>query len=591
MTRVRALPEKAKRPKGQSNGSLQVNTMRWRFRPKQQKGPTHTDPTPNGYLAVQSVAELLQPEHRRHLLQRIWQHTALSQSLFEQIYLGPIHRYAELVQRLPASETHHHAYPGGMLDHGLELVACSLKLRQSYLLPSGAAPEDQASQADAWSAGIAYGALLHDLGKIAVDLEVEYPDGQRWQPWHGPLLHAYRFRYRKHRDYQLHEAATGLLYRQVLANDSLDWLSTFPELWASLLYALAGQYERAGTLGALITQADRISTAQNIGANPQKALQAPAHTLQHHLLSGLRHLLLHELKLNQPGASGWLTQDTLWLVSKTVTDKLRAWLLAQSVDGIPSSNSAVFDELQSHGLVQTTPEGKAIWTATIEDGDWRQSLTLLKMQPSLIWPQDKRPGTFSGQVVVGTAANNQAQQPMPITNEPARPEEPTDVMEALLTLLPPEYGATPDASPAERAPPPHQPCADPGQAFLDWLKTRIADSTLLVNDSQAMVHIVAGLAFLVTPGIFQRYCGEASQTGVQKSAGKAEMWREIQRRFEALHLHRKQIDGLNIWECEVQGPRRKGRVLKGYLLDPEPLFHIAPMDNPFLYLMTNEALR
>src|SRR5690606_15184204 len=129
-------------------------------------------------------------------------------------------------------------------------------------------------------------------------------------------LHAYRFHYRKERDYQLHDAATGLLYRQVLANDSLDWLSTFPELWASLLYALAGQYERAGTLGMLVTQADRISTAQNIGANPQKALQAAPQSLQHHLISGLRHLLRHELKLNQPGAAGWLTQEALWLVSK-----------------------------------------------------------------------------------------------------------------------------------------------------------------------------------------------------------------------------------------------------------------------------------
>ena len=61
-----------------------------------------------------------------------------------------------------------------MLDHGLELVACSLKLRQSYLLPNGAVPEGQATLADAWSATIAYGALLHDIGKIAVGF------GLRW---------------------------------------------------------------------------------------------------------------------------------------------------------------------------------------------------------------------------------------------------------------------------------------------------------------------------------------------------------------------------------------------------------------------------
>ena len=33
-------------------------------------------------------------------------------------------------------------------------------------------------------------------------------------------------------------------------------------------------------------------------------------------------------------ADGWLTQDALWLVSKTVADKLRAHLLSQGVDGM-----------------------------------------------------------------------------------------------------------------------------------------------------------------------------------------------------------------------------------------------------------------
>lgn len=57
-----------------------------------------------------------------------------------------------------------------------------------------------------------YGALLHDIGKIAVDLLVERQDGRRWHPWQGPLDQPYRFRYIKGRDYHLHGAAAGLLY-------------------------------------------------------------------------------------------------------------------------------------------------------------------------------------------------------------------------------------------------------------------------------------------------------------------------------------------------------------------------------------------
>ncbi len=246
-----------------------------------------------------------------------------------------------------------------MLDHGLEIVAYALKLRQSHLLPAGATPEAQAAQAEAWTAGTAYAALLHDIGKIAVDLHVEYADGTVWHPWHGPLRRPYRFRYRREREYRLHSAATGLLYARLLDPGIFDWLADYPDLWAALLYVLAGQYEHAGMLGELVVQADQASVAQELGGDPSKALAAPRHALQRKLLDGLRYLLKEEFKLNQPQASdGWLTQDALWLVSKTVSDKLRAHLLSQGIDGIPASNTAVFNVLQDHGIALATPDGK-----------------------------------------------------------------------------------------------------------------------------------------------------------------------------------------------------------------------------------------
>lgn len=312
-----------------------------------------------GLMRPEPAASLLATPRRQKLLEHIWQRTSLSRRQFATLYLAPLERYAELVQQFPASEAHHHAYPGGMLDHGLEIVAYALKLRQSHLLPAGATPEAQAAQAEAWTAGTAYAALLHDIGKIAVDLHVEYADGTVWHPWHGPLRRPYRFRYRREREYRLHSAATGLLYARLLDPGIFDWLADYPDLWAALLYVLAGQYEHAGMLGELVVQADQASVAQELGGDPSKALAAPRHALQRKLLDGLRYLLKEEFKLNQPQASdGWLTQDALWLVSKTVSDKLRAHLLSQGIDGIPASNTAVFNVLQDHGIALATPDGK-----------------------------------------------------------------------------------------------------------------------------------------------------------------------------------------------------------------------------------------
>ncbi|HDS1705677.1 MobH family relaxase [Pseudomonas putida] len=560
--------------------------------------PAELTPTPiaEGFLLPQSAESLLDVDHRKRLLERIWQYTALSEAQFDRLYLDPIRRYASFVQQLPASESHHHAYPGGMLDHGLELVACSLKLRQSYLLPSGAAPEDQAAQADAWSAAIAYGALLHDIGKIAVDLQVEYLNGEPWHPWHGPLNHPYRFRYHPSRDYKLHGAAAGLLYTQILSPTLLDWLSDYPELWGQLLFLLADHYEHAGTLGELVLQADRVSTAQNIGGNPAKALQAPKHSLQHHLLTGLRYLIKNEFKLNQPGAAGWLTEDHLWLVSKTTTDKLRAHLLAQAVDGIPTSNIALFDELQSHGLVEATPESKAVWNATVTDADWQHRFTFLRLKPSLIWGDEPRPECFAGTVEPMMGHPLQTSEASESTLErpqaPAEEQLPTsmplnqdfDYLDDLMDMLqePAEFETGSNMGSLKAAASQSQDAV--GLAFLEWLRDGIHTHRLVINDSKAKVHTVDGTFFLVTPGIFQRYASEHPELAAEDP--ESEAWRVLQRQFQKLDLHLKKPNGQNVWTCAVQG-RRKSSLLNGYLLrSHQTLSRDPPKDNPFLSLQS-----
>lgn len=369
--------------------------------------PASGPPSSQGFTRPEAGSELLATPRRKKLLENIWQRTSLSREQFASLYRDPLTRYADLVQLLPASENHHHAYPGGLLDHGLEIVAYALKIRQNYLLPIGAPPESQAAQAEPWSAAVAYGALLHDLGKIAVDVEVVRKDGTTWHPWHGPLDQPYRFRYVKGRSYKLHGAASALVYTQVLPRQVLDWLSAFNELWASLIYVLAGQYEHAGVLGEIIVQADQASVAQELGANPQRAMEAPRNTIQRQLADGLRLLVTERCKLNQPDgpSDGWLTQDALWLVSKPASDAWRALMLTQGTEGVPTSNASFFNLIQDQALIQVNAQGKAIWKATVDNGmGWSQAFTLLKIAPSLIWPDPAdRPPSFLGTVTVEPA--------------------------------------------------------------------------------------------------------------------------------------------------------------------------------------------
>lgn len=596
-------------------------------------------PSKQGFTQPSAGQDLLALPRRQKLIENIWQRTSLSREQFALLYRDPLRRYADLVQQLPASENHHHAYPGGLLDHGLEIVAYALKIRQNYLLPIGAPPESQAAQAEAWSAAVAYGALLHDLGKIAVDIEVVLEDGKPWHPWHGRIEKPYRFRYVKGRDYQLHGAASALVYFQVLSPHVLDWLSGYRELWSSLIFVLAGQYQHAGVLGEMIVQADQASVAQELGANPQRAMEAPKNTIQRQLADGLRTLVTEKFKLNQPDgpSDGWLTQDALWLVSKPASDQLRALMLSQGVEGIPTSNAPFFNLIQDQAIIQVNAQDKAIWKATIDTGHgWKNTFTLLKVSPALIWPDPAdRPAPFTGTFTLEQPEDTELDQQRPtplsdiatpsfpipqsvmhVTSSQEVPSSETlpppafqtglDPMDETLALADELFG---EAAPSSEIPTSQllpdvtrnsftdciaehsaeetisaEDATDLGQAFIAWARQGVLSHTLVINDAKALIHTVDGTAFLVSPGLFKRYALEHPHLQRETKARGIETWQLVQRGFEKLKTNRKTPDNLNIWTCEVIGPR-KSKLLKGYLLkDPGAIFTHPPFDNISLRL-------
>ena len=72
------------------------------------------------FVGLERPSLLLQPAHRQQVLHQVAAITALPPEHYRSLVLAVIERYAGFVQRLPASEAHHHAGLGGMLDHGLE---------------------------------------------------------------------------------------------------------------------------------------------------------------------------------------------------------------------------------------------------------------------------------------------------------------------------------------------------------------------------------------------------------------------------------------------------------------------------------------
>lgn len=127
-----------------------------------------------------------------------------------------------------------------------------------------------------------------------------------------------------------------------------------------------------------------------------------------------------------------------------------------------------------------------------------------------------------------------------------------------------------------------------GMQFMAWLRNGIQMRRLIINDAKALIHTVAGTVYLVSPGVFQRYAQEHPEIGRLAQQEKMTDWEWAQKNFERLRLHKKQDNGLNIWTCEVTGPR-KSRRLHGYLLtNGGTLFAEMPFDNPYLKLLTRK---
>lgn len=539
------------------------------------------------------------------------------------LYQTVLNNYAELVQRVPASESHHHSGPGGLLQHGLEVARHALDLRQGVMLPPTAAPEDQAKLQDLWTYACLTAAFLHDLGKPVTDQHITLYDGRghscgAWSPLQGPMVPgtAYSIEFNPQRIYRQHERIPPLLAHHMVPPEGLAWLAGAPDALFAWLAAIQGDLGEAGAIGEIIGKADGLSVARNLSGGIQVQLPtAKAKPLAERLMTGLRYLLGNgELPLNRRGAVGYLDGDTLWLVSKSTLDKLRTHLIEEGQPGIPTRNDRLMDELQQHSLL--VPNGdRAIWHCSITIGDWQKQLTCLRVEAGRIWADAARqPESMEGSVEpvdaatenasgepAGTAesqpaapststANTATQEdsdssdglPMPfdVTAEPAADNEaatadkPDPEGESSVEPDPP----TPTAETATNSRQPDgqvpgmDPATDAGERFVVWLKQSIENDTVPINTVKARIHVLPEGLALVSPRIFRDF----------DSAN----WSHVQKRFQKLQRHRKTPKNENIWTCIVEGGRKQS-ILKVILIpDAATALDISlPDPNPAVTLL------
>ena len=568
------------------------------------------------WFTPKSANELLDSPTRKRLVSLIWQRVSLDQKRFDDLYMSVIKNYVEIVQLLPASESHHHSYIGGMIDHGLEVANYALKLRQSHLLGSYA--EDIPRQAQAWSASVVYGALLHDIGKVVVDINVEMNNGEIWYPWQQNLNLPYRFSYRTDRDYSLHPCAAVLMIKRILPNECITWLSQFPELFKLFISLCSGHTEKAGVLAEIIQKADMFSVSNNLGGDPTKILSKPV-SLVSKIIISIRYLIESELKLNGLKAcDGWFDGNDVWVISKSFTDRIRANLLQNGITELPNDNAKIFNILREHGLAVANGE-KTIWSCKIEsESGWiAEKLTLIRIPVNVAFNNiANAPEPFKGSIIpVDLNSKQDEAEAEPITEvelitEAERSEaklivndDKDSVMQNTIFNLftnddisvgnnvanddIQEYDTSKETSNmANNEISETKNIANDDiihdNPFFKWIRSQIINKNLPVNNQNACIHTVDDKIFMVTPKIFQKYSLYINGNSDGSN------WKLYQREFQSLKIHIKFSDeGFNIWKCLISGKRKSNACIKGYLIDNKTLFAIEKNfpNNPHLTLI------
>lgn len=358
-------------------------------------------PRPENQLPILKFDDLLKRSGTAGLVREIENKLGYTRNSYEADVLPILTSFAEYVQLLPASESHHHAQPGGLLEHLLEVARNALHFRLGMKLPLGSTPEEQAQYEARWTYAVFLAALFHDIGKPISDLHITLygpdPDnGQVWNAIAGDMAENkathYSVDFVERRDYGQHARLPIVLLRALVPTHALQWIGEAPGLMDQLVPYLAGENIKS-PIADLVMKADRLSVSENLKNGPRtRFASAKTIPLIERLMAALRTMLQEgtHLPLNRPGAAGFFDGQHIWFVAGTVADKTRAFLKDRETRlagaaGVPDNNSILMDVWMEYGAVVPNEAGSAIWKMRVTIGSWQETLTVLKFPIALLY--------------------------------------------------------------------------------------------------------------------------------------------------------------------------------------------------------------
>ncbi|EMT1542158.1 TraI domain-containing protein [Neisseria gonorrhoeae] len=376
----------------------------------------------NDRFRILNAHELIQVLDLSPQISGIKMNLGLSDENWSKDALPFLEKYIAFVQRLPASESHHHAGDGGLVRHTLDVAALALVASTSQSWSPNAKTEEIAKKTAVWRYGIMCAALLHDVGKTVTGFQVELFDSAisleklLWLPDTGSMTESGKLYYRVEfpdakSAYSTHAEIAWTFFQALVPSHVRQWLATTdPNLMITLRNYLSGKKD-GSPLEQLIKNADMTSVSRDLrSGSRQRFSTAKRKPFIETIMETLKEMLsdrgVHFSIATTAGGDLFRKGDRIYLMSKNVPDYIRQYLRKNqhpAAGSFPADNQRIFDTLFEYRAV-IPPENdphRAINHIEVEftrmDGEKvRNIFSVLCFNAKTLYPDGDYPTEFLG---------------------------------------------------------------------------------------------------------------------------------------------------------------------------------------------------
>jgi hypothetical protein len=299
-------------------------------------------------------------------------------------------RFAVTVGDLPASAAHHHAEPGGLYRHSLEVALKALEEFEGNMKmeqrSDGSVDSFRSSRnRSRWQYATFIAALCHDLGKL-FELDVR-GRGEMWCPLDEPYAQFGRrtkkpvASWRPEREHGAHAKLSSFLMHHILSRADITYLGLPRFVHLAACLSDGHSSESANPLAQTVSRADQASVEQ-----AQPAITAQPNNPVSLFLQALQELIENgALGVNTPGAQVYVEGDKVAVVVPVAVAQARDRLMARQIKLPPNTN--LYNMLRNARLVEADEVGRSVRKITLQGRQGPISLSALILPTEKVVPK------------------------------------------------------------------------------------------------------------------------------------------------------------------------------------------------------------